>query len=699
MKNQRKQFYKLFFTLVLVVISVGVSTAYLFYQQALKMTEVQMNVLVQSQASLIESVAKFDQEFSDSDHPEGATGATLSQVISAFESFNQFGETGEFLIVRSDGEMLNFIVALSRHEHDYPEPIKINSNSVSAAFLAAAGEKGSGVSVDHHGDRVLAAYEYLPTLGVGIVVKQDLREIAAPYVQLALYGLVATIVLITLSMAVFYRVSQRVISKNLKDQKRSEDAEKVASLGHWELDVKKNQLFWSREVFRIFELDPEKHQPSYELFLERIHPEDREKVNTAYAYSIKNQTKYDIEHRLLLKDDRIKIVRERCETQFDKYGNPLVSTGTVQDITSYRESESFLSAVIEHNLDGVISISKNGEILQFNKAAEEIFGYPAGEVLGKKINRLIPSSERKKHGVFISELSEMVASEQADNRRRMLGRRKSGEEFPIEISISEIAYGNMVALTGIFRDLTVIEENRAKLEEQQQAMLRQSRHAQMGEMLSMIAHQWRQPLSTISALASDSLIKRELGDLSEEDLGLSLREITQHTQFLSQTIDDFRTFFSKDKTKELVNLWTVYENSQKVLSKALDKEGVEVQVFNELEHQTPVFPSELMQVFINILKNAYDALKEIPRDNRLIRVELKESGKQHMISFFNSGGNIPEEVMDKIYTPYFTTKQETSGTGLGLYMSKIIIEEHHNGTMEVSNHEDGVLIRILLPLE
>jgi two-component system, cell cycle sensor histidine kinase and response regulator CckA len=124
-----------------------------------------------------------------------------------------------------------------------------------------------------------------------------------------------------------------------KSEERLRQAEELAHIGHWELDLKTNQLFWSDEIYNIFEIDPRQFGASYEAFLESAHPDDRDKIHSAYTESLKNKTPYQIEHRLLLPDGRIKYIQERCRNYYDQYGNQVRSLGTVQDITAQKNME------------------------------------------------------------------------------------------------------------------------------------------------------------------------------------------------------------------------------------------------------------------------------------------------------------------------------------------------------------------------
>ena len=175
-----------------------------------------------------------------------------------------------------------------------------------------------------------------------------------------------------------------------KSQWQHSQAQKIAHLGHWELDLVTNDLKWSDEIFRLFEIDIDKFGASYDAFLDMIHPEDREMVNAAYENSLKNKQPYDITHRLLMKDGRIKYVREQCHTHFDEKGNPLSSLGTVIDVTKQklleqklREKEQRFEQVTEQSQTVIWEVDKNGLYTYVSPVSEKVWGYKPHELVGK----------------------------------------------------------------------------------------------------------------------------------------------------------------------------------------------------------------------------------------------------------------------------------------------------------------------------
>lgn len=229
-------------------------------------------------------------------------------------------------------------------------------------------------------------------------------------------------------------------------------------------------------------------------------------------------------------------------------------------------------------------------------------------------------------------------------------------------------------------------------------MMHQSRLAQMGEMISMITHQWRQPLSAISATSMNMKIQMQLGENTEEASTKKLEKIENLVEYLSQTIEDFRGFFRMDKEKETKNIVHVVEKSLSIISSSLKNNNIEVVLDGSNESIITTYINELMQVILIILKNAEDALIEREIEKPKISISWKEENGFYVISFHDNAGGIDEETLPNIFNPYFSTKAHENGTGLGLYMATVIIDEHCKGEVDVQNEDDGVTFTIKLPL-
>ena len=234
----------------------------------------------------------------------------------------------------------------------------------------------------------------------------------------------------------------------------------------------------------------------------------------------------------------------------------------------------------------------------------------------------------------------------------------------------------------------------------------QSRLAQMGEMISMIAHQWRQPLASISAIAVSMQIK--LGfkkyDFSTQEgqdkfinyLDKQVHSVENLVEVLTTTIDDFRDFYKPNKEQNKVNINTPIKKALEIIEKQIEFGDITVIKDFDIDDEILVYDSELMQVYLNILKNAIDNFKNKSIKNKIIRIKTIKKDGNYLISLCDNGGGISDDIIDKIFDPYFSTKDAKNGTGLGLYMSKTIVVDHHKGNFYAKNTDNGVCFYIEL---
>lgn len=234
--------------------------------------------------------------------------------------------------------------------------------------------------------------------------------------------------------------------------------------------------------------------------------------------------------------------------------------------------------------------------------------------------------------------------------------------------------------------------------QQEQILVQNSKLVAMGEMIGMIAHQWRQPLSSISTLAGNLKVYIDLDMYDGKQFTELLDEINNHSQYLSSTINDFRHFFKPDNPQDVAFINDIIDDTLGIIGKSLEYKKIEL--IKEYSFKKPIltYPNELMQVFLNIIKNAADVfIDKETMDPEILIKGYEENGFQ-VVEIMDNGGGIPEEILDRIFDPYFSTKGPALGTGLGLYMSKVIVEEHCGGKLLVSNPAKGACFSIKLPV-
>ena len=221
----------------------------------------------------------------------------------------------------------------------------------------------------------------------------------------------------------------------------------------------------------------------------------------------------------------------------------------------------------------------------------------------------------------------------------------------------------------------------------QEKLFKADKLASMGEMMSNIAHQWRQPLSMISTVATGTKIQKEFGTLADEELVQNMDLINKNAQYLSETINDFRNFIKGDRKIKNYDLSTTINNFLHIIESTIKKDSINIILDLEKDIKIDGYPNELIQCLINIFNNAKDALEEIKQENPLIFISTALQNNIITISIKDNAGGIPQNIITKIYDPYFTTKHKSQGTGLGLHMTYKLIDEGMHGKIEAQNVE------------
>lgn len=245
-----------------------------------------------------------------------------------------------------------------------------------------------------------------------------------------------------------------------------------------------------------------------------------------------------------------------------------------------------------------------------------------------------------------------------------------------------------------------VEQKVSELLKKDRILVSQSRQAAMGEMISMIAHQWRQPLSNITLQISNLQINSMLNGLDPREILEKLDNISQTIIYLSETIDDFQTFFQPNKEKESIDICKIIKRAVMLtLPRAIGKNiSIDFNCQNNITIQT--YTNELVQVLINIINNAIDATILTKPLNPAITIDIDqcEGDDSFFLYVKDNAGGVPPEIKEKIFDPYFSTKGK-NGTGLGLYMSKMIVKNHLEGSIDLINSNNGALFRLKIPID
>ena len=367
-----------------------------------------------------------------------------------------------------------------------------------------------------------------------------------------------------------------------------------------------------------------------------------------------------------------------------------------------KELEDHKHAVDEHSI--VVKTDLSGMITYVNTMFIARSGYLKEELIGH--NQSVVKSGIHPDSFF----KEMYTSLESRNiwHGEICNMTKNGSLFWLETTIVGLLDDERKSKSyiAISTDITNIKETERNIRKKDRLLLEQSRLAQMGELISMIAHQWRQPLGAISATNIDLKMKMELDiyDLNKENdrevcknyLTKGLDQIEQLTTNLTTTIDDFKDFYKPNRIRNKVGIYQVIEKAKVIISASYKVDNIRIEEEYLSHNKIDMLDGEVMQVLLNIFKNAQDNFISKNTKNRCLKIITRDIDNGIVISISDNGGGINDSIIDKIFDPYFSTKNIKNGTGLGLYMSKVIVEDHHWGSLDVNNIENGVKFTIKL---
>lgn len=438
-------------------------------------------------------------------------------------------------------------------------------------------------------------------------------------------------------------------------------------------------------------------------FLKIIHPDDRVSSRNDVDNGLKKRGAFESEYRIITASKEVKWVWEHGIGIYDKDNNIIALEGVIldNDARKYAEEELIVSnrlleqkskeleTIFNEAPDPMAIHDEDGNVLMINKALEEKTGYSFEEIetIDKWFTKVAPTAlgERKEY------IKNLYLIEQKTDEGEFEITTKSGE-----VLIWSFSSGPLKTTEDGKRVLITSAKDITELKRKDELILMQSRHAAMGEMIGMIAHQWRQPISIIAMVANNMLLDIALENFDSKEAEKLSHSILEQTSHLSKTIDDFRNFFKSDKEISKVKLHNIIEETLAIVGDSIENNSIEIQTSFNSEAEVEVYPRELMQVFINIINNAKDAILINNIEKPMIKIKLYEDEKYAISEICDNAKGIDVAIMAKIFDPYFTTRDEKIGTGLGLYMSKIIVEKHLRGTIEAFNSDQGACFRVRL---
>ncbi len=386
-------------------------------------------------------------------------------------------------------------------------------------------------------------------------------------------------------------------------------------------------------------------------------------------------------------------------------------------LKKYTSDKELLELITEATEDGLWDWDVVNNNVFFSSKWKSMIGYEDNEIennFNEWLKRVHPDDVEKAMENIEKYLSGEIRS--FENIHRL--QHKDGHWiWVLDRGRAKFFNGKAVRMVGFHTDITQQKDLEYQLElkvqseieknKQKDDMLKQqSGLAQMGEMISMIAHQWRQPLASIASIAVTIKIKMALSNFDVTNqkgldefmqyLNTEIDDVENLVQMLTATIDDFRNFYKPDKEVSHITIDNPIKKVLSILKPQIEQQNVEVTLEYLSVKEADIYENEILQVILNIVKNSLDNFKEKDTQNPKIHIKTEDIFKKVIVSICDNGGGISDDIIGFIFDPYFSTKDNKNGTGLGLYMSKTIVEQHHKGKLSVQNKSDGVCFHIIL---
>ncbi|MBF0518154.1 MAG: PAS domain S-box protein [Nitrospirae bacterium] len=515
----------------------------------------------------------------------------------------------------------------------------------------------------------------------------------------------------------------------LSVKQRLELATRSANLGIWDWDVTNNIMTWDDQMLTLYGLTWETFPGGVEAWMNGLHPDDRDTIVEECNAALKGEKEWDTEFRVLHPNGTVKHIKANGMVIRNSEGTPVRMLGTNYDITERKLKEkkeqyrsyTMLSTLIDNVPDLAWIKDREGRFIIDNEAHRVAANMPANAITGKTDFDIWPWDLAERHtaddqAVMAAGVRKHIEESYVDAN----GRLHFIETIKTPVKDEN---GEVIGTVGIAHDITErkrmeeeLKELNRTLEErvaletnrrltQEHLLIQQSKMASMGEMIGLIAHQWKQPINSVGITIQDLKDAYTYGEVDDKYIENIVVSTMRQIDFMSKTIDDFRNFFIPSKEKVLFDVKAAVDELLSIFMHIFIKSTIDISVKagQDVLISTLGYPNEFKQVLLNILNNSKDAIIT-RRENAHeiqgiieINITYTEDKSQVIVSVRDNGGGIPDGVLEKIFEPFFTTKG-TEGTGIGLYMSKTIIETNMGGSLTVGNVDGGAEVVITLGL-
>lgn len=476
-----------------------------------------------------------------------------------------------------------------------------------------------------------------------------------------------------------------------------------AGICSWALDISTGRVTISPTCIRLFGVPPN-GLATFGAIQERVHPGDRAARADAIRDAMERGGSYEVDYRAVHPDGSIRWLRSRGQVQDGPDGRPSRHRGVIFSIHEQRQAdeelrarEAHLRSILETIPDAMVVIDEQARIKSFSAAAERQFGYAPDEVEGRNVSLLMPEPYRTQHDAYMARYLETGERRIIGIGRVVVGRRKDGSTFPMELSVGEMRSGGERYFTGFIRDLTERRNTETRLQELQSELVHMSRFTALGEMASTLAHEINQPLTAIASYLKGC--RRILGRMEGAEVPLladAVNQAAEQALRAGQVIRHLREFVARGESeRHIEGLPKLIEEASALALVGAREKGVHVRF--DLDPDAPLVLADriqVQQVLLNLIRNAIEAMQGAPRRELVVATKALPADALVEVSVADTGSGLAPEVASQLFQPFVTTK--ASGMGVGLSICRTIVEAHGGKILAEPGPAGGTTFRFTL---
>jgi PAS domain S-box-containing protein len=482
-----------------------------------------------------------------------------------------------------------------------------------------------------------------------------------------------------------------------ESEERMDLAASATGLGLWIWDMKRDDIEVGHSGRMLFGVDATE-KINIDRFFQTVHPDDIAYVQQRIADAVDGDGDYAAEYRIILPNGAFRWIAARGRIDHAPDGSPVRMLGVVIDITQRRLADERSQAIVEAAPSALLVVNREGVILIANAIAERTFGYARHELIGQKIENLIPTHLRQAHEGFRADYFAHPTMRTMGGGRDLYGRRKDGTEVPIDVGLTPVQIGQELCAIASVVDISERKRIDLELARQRNELAHLSRVTMLGELSGSLAHELNQPLASIlsNAQAAQRFLAQQEPDLAE--VREILQDIVDEDRRAGEIIYRLRALLRKGEADyRPVDVNALVDDSLRLIRSDLINQGVTC--VTEYASDPLIVQGDrvqLQQVLINLVMNACDAMQGVPRGKRQLSVRCVATEGVCQVHVVDCGCGVPSDQLESIFNAFFTTK--SAGMGLGLAVCRTIINAHRGRLWASNNDDNGLTVSFELQL-